>query len=61
MNVLTVRQLKDMLKSMPDKNRYGEDFEVWVENGLNLSVCAKSCDVLNKREDGSDLIISIIE
>ncbi len=34
---ITMKQLKDYIKDMPDKNENGEDYEIFIETGQNLS------------------------
>jgi hypothetical protein len=54
---ITIRDLKNLVKDLPDLNEDGENFEVWVEhtNDHNLSTVAKSIIRLNK----GDIIVSI--
>ena len=33
-NGLTVAELKQIVASMPEKNKAGEDFTIWVETGF---------------------------
>lgn len=36
-NGLTVKELKEIIKDWPDKNRYDEPNEVWIETGRDLT------------------------
>ena len=56
-DALTIRELKEILSVLPDTNEYGEDFEVWMSAGNNLSNVVKSVWSLNKREDGCDIML----
>jgi hypothetical protein len=56
-DALTLKQLKEILSVLPDKNEYGEDFEVWINVGNNLSNPVKSVWSLNLRNDGCDIIL----
>jgi hypothetical protein len=56
-DVLTIRELKEILSVLPDTNEYGEDFEVWMSVGNNLSNVVKSVWSLNLRNDGCDIIL----
>ena len=51
-NGMTVRELKAMIKDWPEINQYGEDCEVWIETGRNLSSPATTAGPLNLRENG---------
>ena len=50
-NGMTVRELKEIIKDWPETNQYGEDCEVWVETGKNLSSPVTTAGPLNLRED----------
>jgi hypothetical protein len=54
---ITIRELKELVKDLPEVDEYGEDYEVWVENTDNegLSNAAKTIMQLNK----GDIIVSI--
>lgn len=54
---ITIRELKDLLKDLPEHNEWGEEFRLWILNtdGSDLSNSAKKIQRLN---DG-DLIIEI--
>ena len=56
-DALTIQELKEILSVLPDKNEYGEDFEVWMSVGNNLSNVVKSVWSLNLRNDGCDIIL----
>lgn len=57
-NGITVRQLKKLVKDLPETNDNGEEFEVWIGAKGNTSNVCKSAYPLNEREDGSDLILA---
>ena len=50
-NCMTVRELKEMIKDWPETNQYGEDCEVWIETGRNISSSVTTAGPLNMRED----------
>lgn len=56
-DALTIRQLKEILSVLPDTNEYGEDCEVWMSVGNNLSNVVKSVWSLNLRNDSCDIIL----
>jgi len=56
-DALTIRQLKEILSVLPDTNEYGEDYEVWMSVGNNLSNVVKSVWSLNLRNDSCDIIL----
>jgi len=29
---MSIKNLKDLIKDLPEKNEYGDDFEVWLDN-----------------------------
>ena len=54
-NGITIKELKELVKNLPEKDEYGEDFELWVTNtddGM-LSNVATKITRLNK----GDLIV----
>jgi hypothetical protein len=57
--VITVRQLKEWVKNLAEKNEYGEDFEVWMDTGEMLSSPVTEICPLNRREDGCDVCFSV--
>ncbi len=56
---ITIKQLKDLVKDLPEIDEYGADYEVWIENTDDryLSNVAKQIIPLN----GGDILISIKE
>lgn len=54
---LTIRQMKEILSVLPDKNEYGEDYEIWIDSGRGLSNPVIDVWALNKREDGCDILL----
>jgi hypothetical protein len=52
-NGITIKELKELVKDLPETDEYGEDFEVWIETGENLSSPCKEIWRLNK----GDIII----
>ena len=56
-NGITIKQLKELVKDLPEQDEYGEDFELWVMNtdGSEMSNVAKSITRLNR----GDLIVKI--
>ena len=45
---LSVRELKEFVKDLPETDEYGEDYEVWIGETDGLSNCATSVMRLNK-------------
>ena len=56
-DALTIKQLKEILSVLPDTDEYGQDYEVWMSAGNNLSNVVKSVWSLNLRNDGCDIIL----
>ena len=54
---MTIRELKDWVNQLPDKDKNGEDREVWVETGVGLSSPAIRAWPLNSTEDSCDIIL----
>ena len=56
-NGITIKELKELVKDLPEIDDNGEDFELWVENtdDNRLSNPAKTIMRLNK----GDIIVSI--
>ena len=52
-NGITIKQLKELVKDLPETNKNGDDYEVWIGADNNLSNVAKQIWPLN---DG-DIII----
>ena len=54
---ITIKQLKELVKDLPEQNEQGEDYELWIDNtdGSNLSNVSTEIWRLNK----GDLIVSI--
>ncbi len=54
---ITIKELKELVKDLPEVDEYGEDYEMWVENtdDNGLSNVAKTIMRLNK----GDIIVSI--
>lgn len=54
---ITIMELKELVKDLPEVDEYGEDYEMWIENTDNngLSNSAKTIMRLNK----GDIIVSI--
>lgn len=58
-NGITVRQLKELVKDLPEANDDGEEFELWIETHGGLSNVCKNISPLNKREAGQDIMLSM--
>ena len=56
-NGITVKELKELVKDLPEQDENGEDFELWVMNtdGSSMSNVAASIMQLNR----GDLIVEI--
>jgi len=57
---ITIKQLKEYVKDLPEQNAFGEDYEFWVDGTdckEGLTNVAKSLCRLNE----GDLIVSINE
>ena len=54
---ITIREIKELVKDLPEVDEYGEDYEMWIENtdDNRLSNSAKTIIQLNK----GDIIVSI--
>lgn len=56
-NGITLQQLKTWLKSFPEKDKFGENREVWVETGKGTSSVVKRIWPLNVRDSSADILI----
>ena len=56
-NGITIKDLKELVKDLPEQDENGEDFELWVMNtdGSSMSNVATSIKQLNR----GDLIVEI--
>ena len=54
---ITIRELKEYVKDMPEVDEYGDDFEVWVETKPNLTSPAVGLIKLNQ----GDLCIDVFD
>ena len=54
---ITIKELKELVKNLPETDEYGEDYEMWVSNtdDEGLSNSAKTIMQLNS----GDIIVSI--
>lgn len=57
-DVLTVRQLKSIIKNWPELNALGEDTEVWLMVADGTSSPVKELWPLNKYKDSADILLS---
>ena len=46
-SLLTVKELKEFVKDLPETDDDGEYYEVWIGNGDGLSNCATTIHKLN--------------
>ena len=58
-NGLTIKELKEIIKNMPDNDNNGEPYEVWIHTSKGLSSPVKEISPLNKSEHGSDIIFGV--
>jgi len=59
-NGLTIAELKEYVKDLPEYDDNGEPFEVWLGNDKGTSnVCAEIFP-LNKKKSGSDIIMDCL-
>lgn len=56
-NGLTIQKLKEILSILPDKNEYGEDFEVRIGTNDNISISIKYVWSLDIRDTGCDILL----
>ena len=47
-NGITIRQLKEWIKDLPEVDKNGEDYEVWIEMNSGISNIAKTVWSLNE-------------
>ncbi len=55
-NGITIKQLKELVKNLPEVDPHGEDYEVWITTYDNHSSPAIRIIPLNKRKEGQDLL-----
>jgi len=59
---ITVRDLKDWLDGIPDKDHNGEDHEIWIDTGGGLSnPCVSIWPLNSRREFGHDVILAPLD
>ena len=48
-NGITIKQLKELVKHLPEKDEYGDDFEVWVmsTDGTKTSSTSIAKSIIN--------------
>ncbi len=46
---LTIAELKDIIKDLPETNEYGEPCTVWIRSNNGLSNLVREVSPLNKR------------
>lgn len=56
-NGITIKELKQYIANLPETNVDGEDFEVWLQSGDNVSSPCTSIKMLTKTEYGSDILL----
>ena len=60
-NVMTVRDLKEVIKGWPEINECGGDCEVWIETGRNVSNPVVAVGPLNlRKEEGGEISADFI-
>jgi len=52
---ITIKQLKELVKDLPEKDEHGEDYELFMETGVNENSLIKEIWPLNKTHYGQDL------
>lgn len=55
---ITIKQLKDFIKDLPDKDENGEDFEVWIGGNNCHFGLSNPCTEISKLNIG-DLIFEM--
>ncbi len=58
-NGLTIKELKEIIKNLPEKNNLDEPFEIWIENTKNSMSSRQVTEIrpLNQSENGCDLFL----
>jgi hypothetical protein len=46
-SLLTIKELKEFIRDLPEVDEDAEDYEVWIGNGDGLSNCATTIHKLN--------------
>jgi hypothetical protein len=54
---LTIKELKEFIKDLPETNINGEPFEVWFQTGKGLSSPVTELSRLNVCKDGYDIYL----
>ena len=52
---ITIRELKEYINGLPEKDDNGNDFEVWIETGKCLSSPVVEIIPLNAKDNGHDI------
>lgn len=55
---MTIRELKTIVKDLPEIGADGEPLEVWIETGRGLSSIVTSISALNRRNERHDILLS---
>lgn len=57
-NGITIKQLKELVKDLPEVDDNGDDYQVWLEDSkTGLSNVCRSVWPLNKDINGQDIIL----
>lgn len=56
---MTVKELKEYIKNLPEQDKDGYDYEVWCETKQGESVPVTEILPLNLRDNGGDILITI--
>jgi len=57
-NGLTIRELKEFIKDLPEKNSEGEEFTVWIDNHNGTNSCVYNIIPLDREPDGDCIELS---
>lgn len=57
-NGMTIKELKELVKDLPEQDENGDDFGVWITNHNGLTNIVHEFANLNQKENGSDILLS---
>jgi len=55
---ITIKQLKELVKDLPEQDSYGQDYEVWISSNDRPRGTSNSCKSIYQLNEG-DIILDI--
>lgn len=54
---ITIKELRQIIANLPDTDKYGDDYEVWIGTSDTTSSGARAIWALNRDGEGCDMLI----